>query len=248
LIQIWDEARLAFNPRETMTLPGFLQARGLADINVGGVTGGWAQEGDLSWCPIIEDCREWWAVMDQYVGQYLAVYYPTEEKLRADPFIPLWYNNIASSTPKLCITETWAQLEAGQALTEVRFLCTTLLYVSSVYHEKVGMPTYQLGSSPYRVSSQWRKGKTLEEKIASRYVSVRAQSIAKATTVRSPKLMIDWGYMAAPGEGQDAAKRVMTGYLASMGALGARIQARNLVREIPCATLLPEELECSLSV
>jgi hypothetical protein len=176
---------VAYNADTEHHMPGFLVSRGLP-------------MDQLAWAPILEDSLDWWATFSKYCEDYLRIFYKDDRTVLMDPIVCAWY----AALPKMVrgSTATATLAECAKPFREIVDLCTLIMFVSSVYHERVGSEGYRLGADPYVVSSQWREGRTLEEKISTYFISIRRRSGLLATTARGPRLFQDWSYMAPPSD------------------------------------------------
>ncbi len=226
--QLVARARAGYRARRVHVLPGMLAARGL-DID------------DLEWCPALADAAAWWALLRDYVRDYLAVAYPDDRALAADAELGAWTHCLEDHVPGC------ARAGAGprELITEA---CAAMIFAGTVYHEIVGAQVWELASSPYRLSGRLRRGDTPETMIASRLESMRAVMIAFGTTIRSPRLMRDWSYLAPPGPARGELAAVMGDFLPRMRALQRALARRNDARPIPYTLLDPANLECSVAV
>jgi len=208
---------------------------------------------NLTWAPVLEDMEDWWITIQTYVGHYLHLYYPDDKHLLQDTSVCKWYSEVGKIVKG---STNYPQLsDAPDACQQVIDCISVIIYVSTVFHEVAGSDSYRM-CNPYVISTRWRKGKTLEERISPLFVALRARNVGLATTIRSPVYFTDWSYMAAPprdksDEEKDRHEKVvklMKDYKGEMAAVGDRIKGRNKYRVYPLPMLLPENLECSIAV
>jgi len=237
-----------FDFQRDIPLPHFLKCRGI----ISATDETHIKDHNFAWCPALEDSRDWWVVFEDHVTRWFKIYYEDGDKaVRSDKHLCKWWEKLPQiGSPT--ITKGRESLEdCPNALAEVVRLCTTFMYSSAIDHEKAGADSYMLASNPYVISSQWREGKTLEERINGVWVSRIKRDSAYVTTARSPHLLTDWSYMVSkkgPKEHVEAGKAEMKLFEKEMEQLGERFAERNKARKIPYEKLLPQKLGCSVAI
>ncbi len=144
-----------------------------------------------------ENCLELWKIIDRYVGNYIAAYYPTDDALQSDLSVGKWFKALDRYIPN-GITKRPDKVSPGYtpeiSKDNVQKLISTFIYTSSVEHAKAGGITFHY--LPWKqflpISVQLDNEKQLVS------IGAQQQMMNKlfATTPPSIKLTDDLSYMS----------------------------------------------------
>ena len=145
------------NFRESV-LPRALQARGVADST-------W-----LEHYPYRDDALLYWQAISQWVLDYLALYYPSDEEIAHDAELLAWIDEIGANEGGRIVGFERAPSATIAGLAEA---LTMILYTCSVQHAAVNFPQYSLMSYAPRMplagfspAPKTKKGGTQEDLLA----------------------------------------------------------------------------------
>uniref|UniRef100_A0ACD5V9I4 Uncharacterized protein n=1 Tax=Avena sativa TaxID=4498 RepID=A0ACD5V9I4_AVESA len=87
----------------------------------------------------------WWAI-EQWVTEYLSIYYPNDGVLRADKELEEWWTEVREvGHGDLKDQDWWPKMKTVQELTKT---CTTIIWVASALHAAVNFGQYQYAGFP----------------------------------------------------------------------------------------------------
>jgi len=112
-------------------LPKVLAANGVADREA------------LPEHPYRDDATLYWRAIRQWVGDYLALYYPTDAAVASDPELRAWLDEVAHND---CGRIAGTGPEDADSLSALTDLLTMVVFTCSVQHAAVNFPQYDVMS------------------------------------------------------------------------------------------------------
>jgi hypothetical protein len=164
--------------------------------------------------PYRDNMLELWAVNLAYVQDYLALYYPDDEAVRADAAIAAWADELDRLLPNPI-----ARPEGGLTRDWVARVCATVIHLSTVEHDVLNNVAWDYSTFgfvvPTVVPASGEQMDTVRslDTIAVLFVTWRPFNMLLDSHVES---------MALDGPG----RRVMLGWLDSLREVQARMEAR----------------------
>ncbi len=151
-----------------------------------------------------DNCHELWKIIDRYVGNYIAAYYPTDESLQENTFVQKWFKALDQYIPN-GITKRADKVSPGYtpdiSRENVQKLISVFIYTSSVEHAKAGGITFHY--LPWKQFLPICVQLNNEEQLVDVGAQQEMMNKLFATTPPSIKLTDDLSYMALPeGEGR----------------------------------------------
>ena len=90
--------------------------------------------------PYASDGLAIWHAIEQWVGEYLAIYYPDDGALRGDEELQAWWKEVREvGHGDLKDAPWWPQM---QAVSELASACTTIIWIASALHAAVNFGQY----------------------------------------------------------------------------------------------------------
>ncbi len=182
-----------------------------------------------------EDALLVWRAIDEYVGEYVALYYPDDASVRNDVALQAGWAEMPKLLPSPPPCNTVAEL---------RLNLTRFIFMVTAVHRLVGGTGWDYFTVPYFFPHRVYPGEKAEDVVPFREES-EANVVGKwSTMVRSWPLDSDWSYVAVDEKGA----AVMKGFKASLARMGEEIDDRNTRRKNPFPHMHPRELESSVAV
>ncbi|KAF0703821.1 Aste57867_7499 [Aphanomyces stellatus] len=180
--------------------------------------------------PFHQDGMAYWHVVRKFVGDYLDLYYSSDEAVAADvPIQAFW----AFFDAKLPITMRALTLD-----TLKDFVAQCIVWVSGMHNHLGTLAEYV--SDPAFCPSAWVEGE-----LANRPGNaVRNALIMAATGFKQPSILEDFSHVMLDEE----AKAVCRAFTADLEALVVQVDARNATREQPYVSFNPKTIEMAVSI
>lgn len=220
--QVVGRAVAAFDPA-TFDVPQDIDRRGLREAV------------ERGWYPYGEDALLLWEAILSYVERWVALTYPSDAALAADPHLA----HLLAHAPRLLP----GGLPADNVATLSRSIAR-LIYAVTAYHKMVGGISLEFMTHPYFMPHRTWQGTTVDEVVPWREETEANLAAKYGTTYRTYRLVNDWTYLAP----DDAHRKVMIDFQAALRGVGETIDARNRARRFPFPHLHPGVLDSSVAV
>ena len=184
--------------------------------------------------PYATDGLALYDILEQYVRDYLAIYYPDDTAV-ADPAIRRWWLALTQQCPNLGLKP----LQTAEQLIRVT---THFVFTVTGMHSQVG-DVADYTRDPAFVGSKIRAGQTLGDVQA----TVQLVNLTVTTGLIQPTIIGDYRH-TLPSQNKDQALRVFEVYQRALEQLVHDVNRRNLNREQPFQTFNPTLLDSSVSI
>ncbi|MBN9118394.1 MAG: lipoxygenase [Planctomycetes bacterium] len=202
--------------------------------------------------PYRDDARLYWDAIHEWVGAYLALYYPTDAEVQADPELKAWLTEIGAADGGRV-----GGFGPGMAAPTVAYLTdavTMILFTCSVQHAAVNFPQYDVMSYvPAMPLAGYAPAPT------SKTGATAADHLAQLPPLDMAELQMELGYLLGTVHyttlGQYPAgyfldPRVaepLARFQARLAEAGRQIEQRNTTR-VPYTTLRPADIPQSINI
>lgn len=148
---------------ENQALPNDLVARGMAVEDSAAPFAGVRLLNSIADYPYATDGLQLWAIMEDWVSDYVNLYYENDEQVLQDAEIVAWWEDIQTKA-HADIKTGWPILDGRVSLARI---LTTIIYVASAHHAAVNFGQYDFSGLLLNRSSKIRK--QFPEKVSAEY-------------------------------------------------------------------------------
>ena len=187
--------------------------------------------------PIQNDMKEFWGITHKYVNAYIKLYYPTDDDLRNDEYIPLWWKELVGGSIKR------QDLCDNLDLTTVINVLTQFICNGSVWHQYAGNAQEYL-KYPHYIGSKIRAGAVQAD------IQAYMQAITTGilTGVPMPDLINDWTFVLLKDEHLQDATNIMSTFQSELLSMSVRVNEKNEKRRMPFKFTDPKVIDVSLGI
>ena len=187
--------------------------------------------------PIEHDVNEFWKIVHKYVNCYIKVYWKTDEDLRNDKYLPLWWSELVSGSIKR------KDLCDKLNIDTMTNVVTQLICNGSLWHNFVGSAQEYLkypdvGGSKIRANQSYNEIQNY----------VQALTVGVLTGIPMPDLINDWTFVLLQDEHLQQTRNIMCTFQAELLKMSVGVNERNEKRRMKMKFIDPKLMDISIGI
>jgi len=188
---------------------------------------------DLEDFPFAEDGLDLYAVIHQYVREYIHLYLPSNDHVCADVELARWWEALAE------VRDDDRSLRTRAQLTDA---VSAFIFSVVALHEHMG-ELAEYVRDPGFAAGRLRPGAVMNDVQGTFLLGL----LVAGSGLSQPDLISDFSHLL-PSDRRETAVAILEAYRVRLGDLSAEIDRRNLGRKQPYNSMNPSKLQCSVSI